>query len=301
MAEKDAPRIERAGTAIALVVGAGLIFALADSAAKRVVGTLDPLQAFWIRSCVVVALTVPVVVWRQGPSVFRAARPGLQLARGALVFAASILFLTGLKSLALADVTAINFIWPILVTILSVIFLGERVGVRRAAATLAGFAGMLIIMRPGSDAFQTAAIYPLLGAAFWASASVMTRVLSATDRSESTIVWSALFTLVASTCALPFVWRTPTPAEVGFACIVGLGSAMSHAMIIVAYGRAQASVLAPYAYAQLVFAAVCGYLFFGTLPDRWVVLGSAVIAGSGLYTIHRERVRRLQREAAAAA
>ena len=295
MAEKDAPRIERAGTAIALVVGAGLIFALADSSAKRVVATLDPVQSFWIRSVVVVLLTVPIVVWRQGPAVFRAARPGLQLARGVLVFGASILFLTGLKSLALADATAINFIWPILVTILSVLFLGERVGVRRAAATLAGFAGMLIIMRPGSDSFQAAAIFPLLGAVCWASASVMTRVLSATDRSESTIVWSALLTLAASTAALPLVWRTPTWEEVGFASLVGLGSAMSHAMIIVAYGRAQASMLAPYAYTQLVFAAICGFAFFGTFPDRWVVLGSAVIAASGLYTIHRERVRRLER------
>ncbi len=300
MTGKESPRQDGAGLGIALVVCAGLIFSLADSSAKRVVATLDPIQSFWIRSVVVVVLTVPVVIWRQGRGVFRAARPKLQLARGALVFGASILFLTGLKTLALADATAINFIWPILVTLLSVLFLGEKVGVRRAAATLAGFAGMLIIMRPGSDSFQAAAIFPLLGAVCWASASVMTRVLSATDRSEATIIWSALFTLAASTLCLPFVWRTPTMAEVGFASLVGLGSAMSHAMIIVAYGRAQASMLAPYAYTQLVFAAICGYAFFGTFPDRWVLLGSAVIAASGLYTIHRERVRRLQREASPA-
>ncbi len=107
-----------------------------------------------------------------------------------------------------------------------------------------------------------------------------------------------MITLGASTCLLPFVWRTPTMAELGFGALVGLGSAMSHAMIIVAYSKAQASVLAPYAYAQLVFAAACGFIFFGTFPDRWVLLGSAVIAASGLYTIHRERVRRLEREAA---
>ena len=128
---------------------------------------------------------------------------------------------------------------------------------------------------------------------------MLTRVLSADDRSESTIVWSALVTFVAASCFLPFVWRTPTLQELGFATLLGLGSSMSHAMIVIAYGRAQASALAPYAYAQLVFAAICGYVFFGTLPDRWVVLGSTVIAASGLYTIHRERVRRLQREATA--
>jgi drug/metabolite transporter (DMT)-like permease len=287
--------VEQTGLGIALVVCAGLIFSLSDSAAKRVVATLDPAQAFWIRSVVVVMLTVPIVVWRQGPAAFRSARPRGQIARGLLVFLASILFLTGLRSLALADATAINFIWPILVTILSVIFLSERVGFRRAGATLAGFAGMLIIMRPGSDSFQAAAIFPLLGAFCWSSASVLTRVLSSDDQAETTIVWSALTTLAAATAMLPFVWRTPTLIELSFAALVGLGSAASHAMIVVAYGRAQASVLASYAYAQLVFAACCGYAFFGTLPDRWVLLGSAIIAGSGLYTIHRERVRRQER------
>lgn len=299
MSGKEAPRPDRPGMGIALVVCAGLIFSLADSAAKMLVATLDPIQTFWIRCCVVLTLTVPVVVWRQGTNVFRVKRPGLQLARGLLVFVSSILFLTGLRSLALADATAINFIWPILITIFSVIFLSEKVGLRRALATLAGFVGMLIIMRPGSESFQAAAIFPLLGAVTWAGASVMTRVLSADDRSESTIIWSALVTFLAASCFLPFVWRAPTLQELGFACLLGLGSSMSHAMIVVAYGRAQASTLAPYAYAQLVFAAICGYVFFGTLPDRWVVLGSLVIAGSGLYTIHRERVRRLEREAAA--
>jgi drug/metabolite transporter (DMT)-like permease len=287
---------DRAGFAIALVLVAAFVFALSDSVAKLAVATLDPLQAFWIRSMVVAALTLPVVLWRGGPEILRSSAPLTQLARGLLTFAASVAFLMGLRRLALADATAINFIWPVLVTVFSIVFLGERVGFRRTAATLAGFVGMLIIMRPGSAAFQSAAVFPLLTALFWAAASVLARVLSSADRSETTIAWSAMTTLAASTIAMPFVWRTPTTVEIAFAVTVGVGSAISHAMIVVAYGKAQASMLAPYSYAQLVFAAVCGYAFFGTLPDRWVVLGSVIIAASGLYTIHRERVRRLERQ-----
>ena len=288
-------RSDAVGLGIALVLAVSLIFALSDSAAKRAVATLDPLLAMWIRSVVVLSLTLPIVLWRRGSSVIRSTRPGRQFARGLLAFGASILFLTGLRSLGLADATAINFVWPMLVTILSMLVLGERVGVRRALATLAGFAGMLIIVRPGSAAFQAAALYPLLGAACWASASIMTRVISGDDRPETTILWSALVALAGSTAALPLVWRTPDPDEFVFAALLGLGSATSHAMLVVAYGRAPASTLAPYSYAQLVFAAICGYLFFGALPDRWIVLGSAIIVASGLYTIHRERIRSLER------
>jgi len=288
---------ERVGAAIALVICAGLIFSLSDSAAKQVVASLDPVQAFWTRSLVVVALTLPVVLRRRGVGVLMAKRPKLQIARGLLVFGASILFLTGLRSLALADATAINFVWPVLITILAIPLLGETVGFRRAAATIAGFIGMLIIMRPGSSSFQTAALFPFCGAFCWATASVITRLLSRDDPPETTIVWSALATLAASTAVLPFFWSVPTLNELALCAIVGVGSAASHAMIVVAYGRAPASALAPYAYAQLVFAAGCGYAFFGTLPDRWVILGAVVIAASGLYTIHRERVRRLERQA----
>jgi len=295
MSALEAGRPEDSTASIALVVCAGLIFALSDAASKRVVTTLDPVQAFWIRSLVVVLLTLPIVVRRQGLVVFRSSRPSLQALRGLLVVAASVLFLTGLRSLALADATAINFVWPMLITILSVVFLSEKVGLRRAGATLAGFVGMLIIMRPGSDSFQAAAIFPLLAAVCWASASVLTRVIATQDRAESTLAWSALIAFAAASAMLPFVWRTPSPAELGLAALVGVASAASHSMIVVAYGRTQASVLAPYAYTQLVFAALCGYAFFGTLPDRWVLLGSAVIAASGLYTIHRERVLRQER------
>ncbi len=280
----------RAG-AILLVMAAALIFAASDAAAKLVVGRLPPLEVHWLRSLIVLLLTVPVLLLRQGRKVFVSRRPGLQLLRGMCVTCASLLFLSGLIYLPVADASAINFVWPVLITVFSMVLLKEKVGVRRALATLAGFAGMLIIMRPGSGAFHPAAVFPLAAAVCWALGSVITRMMSADDQAETTIFWSAVIAFVVGTLAMPFVFIWPTPHEFGLCLLIGLGSAIAHAMIVFAFSRTSASALAPYSYSQLVWAACMGWLVFGTLPDGWTIAGAAVIAASGVYTAHRERVR----------
>jgi drug/metabolite transporter (DMT)-like permease len=294
MNQIDASPTENQGLGIALVLGASLIFALSDATAKLMVASVSPVEVSWIRSIVVAILTVPAVIWRRGAGVFRTAHPVRQIARGLSVWFSSLLFLTGLSYLPLADTSAINFIWPILITVFSIFLLGEKVGIRRALATLIGFVGMLIIIRPGSSAFQVAAFFPLGAAVLWALASVMTRSMTSTEAPETTIVWSALVMLAGTSLALPWFWTMPTPREIGLGVLVGIGSAFGHAMIIFAYGQAKASTLAPFAYVQLVWATLCGYFIFGTIPDRWIITGAAIIAASGLYTLHRERVRRIR-------
>ncbi|MGL4241350.1 MAG: DMT family transporter, partial [Beijerinckiaceae bacterium] len=191
-----------------------------------------------------------------------------------------------------ADASAINFVWPLLVTAFSALMLKEQVGIRRSLATAAGFAGMLMIIRPGSGAFHPAAIFPLGAAVVWAFASVLTRKMSADEAAETTIVWSAVVAAAAGTAILPFVYVAPTPIEIAIGVFVGIGSAVAHAMIVYGFARAPASSLAPFSYTQLIWAAACGFVLFGTLPDGWVVAGACVIAASGIYTAHRERVRR---------
>jgi drug/metabolite transporter (DMT)-like permease len=203
----------------------------------------------------------------------------------------SLAFLTGLSFLPLADASAINFIWPVAVTVFSVIFLHEKVGIRRWGATIVGFAGMLLIIRPGSSAFQLAALFPISAAIFWALASIMTRSMTSTDPPETTIIWSAMVMLAGTTIALPFYWIPPGWQDVGPALIVGIGSALGHALIVFAFQKTSASSLAPFAYLQLVWATLLGYQIFGTVPDLWVLAGAVLIALSGLYTAHRERVR----------
>jgi drug/metabolite transporter (DMT)-like permease len=277
--------------AILLVLAASLIFALSDALAKLVVGPLPAVELMWIRSVVVALVTLPAVLWRKGPVVLVSKQPLRQIVRGSCIFLASMAFLTGLIYLPLADASAINFIWPLLITVFSVILLGEKVGIRRAAALVAGCIGMLIIIRPGSGAFQPAAVFPLMAATIWAFASVLTRMMAAVEAPETTLIWSAMIALLFSSLILPFVWVTPTWREIGIGVLIGLSSAAAHSMMVFAFGRAPASALAPYSYMQLVWAAFCSLLIFDVAPDRWVILGGAIIAASGIYTAHRERVR----------
>ncbi len=277
--------------AILLILAASLIFAVSDSVAKLVVGPLPAVELMWIRSIVVVLITLPAVLWRKGPGVLRAKQPLRQILRGTCIFISSIAFLTGLIYLPLADASAINFIWPVLITLFSVVLLGEKVGIRRAGALLAGCIGMLIIIRPGSGAFQPAAVFPLVAATVWAFASVLTRMMAAVESPETTLIWSAAIALLCSTLILPFVWVTPTWREIGFGVFIGISSAAGHSMMVFAFDRAPASALAPYSYVQLVWAALCSLVIFNVVPDRWVILGGAIIAASGIYTAHRERVR----------
>lgn len=282
---------ENKALGIALILVATLIFALSDAFAKVLVARLPPVEISWIRSMIVIIVTLPVAWHRAGRQIFAPRYPLRQIARGGAITVSSLSFLTGLSFLPLADASAINFIWPIAVTVFSVIFLGEKVGIRRWAATVVGFAGMLLIVRPGSSAFQLAALFPIVAALFWALASIMTRAMTSTDPPETTILWSAIVMALGTTLALPFYWVPPGWQDVGPALVVGIGSAVGHAMIVFAFQQTSASRLAPFAYLQLVWAVLLGYQMFGTIPDRWVFGGAVLIALSGLYTAHRERVR----------
>lgn len=276
---------------IILMLSATVIFTVSDAMAKIMVTRLDPVEVSWIRSVVVIIVSLPIAYARAGRQIFNPQFPLRQIMRGASILGSSLLFLTALSRMPLADASAINFVWPLLITVLSVIFLGERVGIRRWSATLVGFIGMLLIVRPGSSSFDASAIYPLGAALFWALASVMTRSMTSTDPPETTIIWSALVMLFGTSLILPYVWIMPTWGELGLGILIGLGSAVAHAIIVYAFERTSASSLAPFAYAQLVWATLLGYVVFNTIPDHWIFAGSALIVFSGIYTAHRERVR----------
>jgi drug/metabolite transporter (DMT)-like permease len=277
---------------IGLVITATLLFAFSDACAKLIVGELPPVEVNWLRNIFASLFTVAFVLNRKGARVFVTAHPWRQCGRGLCVVSSSILFLTGLYYLPLADNSAINYVWPIMVTVLSVIFLKEKIGIRRIIATLIGFAAMLIMIRPGSSAFQPSAIFPLGAALLWAMGSVMTRGMTADEAPETTIAWSSLVALVVSSALVPFFWITPTPWQLGIGVVIGIFSAIGHIMVIFAFGSVPPSVLAPYTYVQLIWAVGFGYVLFGTVPDRWIVIGGLIIAASGIYTAHREHVRR---------
>ena len=162
---------------------------------------------------------------------------------------------------------------------------------RRWAAIVVGLIGVMVVIRPGTNAFQPAALLPILSALSWAGAIVITRKMSGTEGTLTTLIFSAVSALLVVSCIVPFDWVMPTARQLGIALFYGFFASGGQWLIVLAYHRAGASVLAPLNYSQLVWAVTLGFLVFGAVPDRWTLAGAAIIIASGLYTAHRERLR----------
>jgi drug/metabolite transporter (DMT)-like permease len=276
---------------IPLLLSAIALFSVSDALAKHLGESLPPVEIAWLRYAAFLALaSIPLM--RPGGSRLLASRaPRLQILRGLGVVGSAIAFIVALRYLPLAEATAINFVSPAFVTVLSVIFLAERVGWRRWSAIAVGMVGMLIIVRPGAAAFQAEALLPMLSSAAWACAVIVTRRIGTLDAPATTLFWTAATGFVVLTLLLPFGTVVPDARQVGIGLLIGVVSSAAQWLVVLAYRAAPASVLAPFSYVQLVFSGLLGLLVFGAVPDRWTLLGAAVIAASGLYMAHRERVR----------
>lgn len=282
------PATDNASLAIGLVVASTVFFAGGDVVAKLLTATLPAAQVTWMRYVVFAAIVLSAALVAGGPRALKPRNARLQILRGAAVGVSALFFILGLKSLDAAQATAIHFMSPIFITALSIPLLGERVGPHRWAAAAVGFAGVLIVVRPGAAGFTLAALLPVGAAMAWAVGAVVTRKMAA-ERPETTLVWSAFVGLALLSALAPFGWRTPTATEIGLAVAMGALSTAGHGMLVFAFRRAAASALAPFSYVQILFAGVLSYLVFAHLPDAWTIAGGAVIAASGLYTAHRER------------
>lgn len=284
---------------ILLLVASTIVFSICDVITKHLAATLPAAEIAWIRYATFSCLVLPVVLMAGGKALLRAKRPGLQVLRTLGMIGSTIFFTMGLRYLPVAESTAIYFISPILIMALSILFLGESVGWRRWVAALVGLIGVLVVIRPGTEAFQATALFPLLGATTWAAGAVVTRKMSGSDHPLTTLVYSAVVGCLILSVALPFTWVTPSGSEVGLALVMGLFFAIGQWFVIVAYRHGSASVIAPFSYVQLLWAGALGYLVFGALPDGWTIVGACIIAASGLYTAYRERVRMLEKRAGA--
>ncbi len=276
--------------AILQVVAGVLLFSCSDTMSKYLRNTLPAVEIAWLRYVVFVLFGLYVAGRRR----FIGLRPkqaSLQVLRAVTLLGSAVLFISGLSYLPMADASALSFVSPAFITAASVLFLREQVGVHRWAATLVGLIGVVIVIRPGTGALQVAALYPLSSAACWAVAMIATRLIGAQDRSETTLLWSAAVGLVLLTLFLPFGFVPPSWAEIGLGLILGVTASTGQYLLILAYRRATASVLAPFSYIQLLFSATLGYLVFGSVPDSMAFLGAAIIIASGLYIVHRERIR----------
>lgn len=270
-----------------------VFLACSDTLAKYLGRTVPPIEIGWIRFLVFLLIMTPVALMSSS-SPLRSARPKLQVLRALALVASSVLFISGLQFLPIAEASATSFIAPLFVTALSIFVLGESIGIRRWVASVVGLIGVLIVIRPGSAAFNPAVIFPILSALSWAVTLTLTRMISGADRAVVTMTFSALVGFVALSALVPFVWVTPSWHDIGIGIAVGLASTMGQWIVVLAYRYADASVLAPFTYSQLVWVTFLGFGMFGEIPDVWTFIGAAVIIGSGLYTAHRERLRRKQ-------
>jgi len=287
------PQRDNSLRGIGLVLLGGIFLSGADIASKYLAATVPALQITWLRYAAFSAIML-VAALPGGMAQLMPKRPGLQALRAVAVTLSSIIFVSSLSHLQIADATATSFVSPLFVTALSIPLLGEKVGWRRWTATVVGLVGVLIVVRPGGSDFQLASVLPAVSALFWAFALIVTRMMSATENPVTTLLWSAVGGFILLSLFQPFDWRPLTSEAIWIGIFIGVASTIGHWFVILAFRHADASLLAPFSYVQLIWASFFGFLLYAVLPDAYTLLGAVVIAGSGLYTAHRERIRARQ-------
>ncbi|MGD9920212.1 MAG: DMT family transporter [Pseudorhodoplanes sp.] len=279
-------------TGIGLMCGAVLCFACLDATAKYLNGYMDTLQVVWARYTGAFILTLLIFNPVSRPGLMRTTRPVLQLVRSAMLLGSTITNFLAFRYLQLDQALAILFSTPFMVAILAGPILGEWIGWRRWVAIMVGFAGVLLVTRPGIGGVHWAALYSVASAIFYSLYIVATRVLSRSDTTDTTLFYSNLVGAVAMLPVLPFVWTTPDDPFIIFLMVAfGAFGSFGHYLLIIAHRLAPASVLAPFMYTQLVWASGFGFFVFGDVPNHWTLAGAAIVVASGLYLLHRERVR----------
>jgi drug/metabolite transporter (DMT)-like permease len=279
--------------ALPLFLLGGLCLTALDTTAKYLVRDHALFLVVWARYVGQMLVVTPFVWHRAGPGFWRTRNLRMQLVRSAFLLAATVCFFAGLRYLPLAEASAITFLAPIFIVVLSLPVLGERPTRARWIASLTGFAGILVLLRPGSSILHPAVLLLIGTAVCNAFYQLLTRKLPG-DSAHTTLFYSALMGAVGLTLALPLglagatvlSWR-----EAGLFLLLGLFAGLAHWLIITAFLIVPASLLTPFTYLQMIWATLFGWLVFGHLPDGWSAVGMAIIVGSGLLLALQERRR----------
>lgn len=268
-----------------------VLFACINATAKYLTEFYPVPQVIWARYAFHL-LAVAVILGPRLPGVMATRRLRLQLVRSVLLLLTTGLFFSGLSLVALADATAMMFVAPLLVTALSIPLLGESVGWRRWASVAVGFAGALIIIRPGMGVMQTAILLPLGAAMVHAVYQIATRGLGRTDSALTIIAYTPLVGALVTSAVVPFFWTAPDAKGWALMVLLGVLGGVGHFALIKAFQAAPASVVSPFGYTNLIWATVFGFIIWGHLPDMVTVLGATVIVAGGVYIFHREHIHR---------
>lgn len=269
-------------SAIALLLGAISILPVMDAAGKHLSLTLPVLMSVWARFSFQSLLITPLVLHQYGWRVFLHANAPMQITRSLCLVASSACFFSGMRYLPLADTLAIFFISPILVTALSPLVLGEKARASRWLAVIGGFVGVLVIIRPGFSEVNLGTLFGLSSGFLYACFVLLTRRLRGLPVMVTTM-WNTLPGAIALAIAAPFYWKAPELGQWPLLLLIGVISVTAHFMLMHAFERAEASLLAPFAYAEIISGTIVGYLWFGDLPDHYTFLGAGILIASGIY------------------
>jgi len=250
------------------------------------------MQVVWIRYTIHAVLMIAFLGPRIGWGLVRTSQLGAQITRATLLLGSTLCNFSALAFLPLAEVKAISFVSPLLVTVFAVWLLREHVTLSRWAAVVVGFLGVLFIIRPGSHMLSWAAFLALGTALCYSLYQIMTRKFSEDEDPIVTLFFSAIVGCVVLSVVVPFMWVTPALVHVPLFLYLGTAGMVGHFLLIKALELERASVLSPFGYTQLIWVTFFGYLVFGQWPDRHAFIGMAVIVGSGLYVAWGHRAKR---------
>ncbi len=265
-----------------LALAALACFATLDTSAKIVSVTLPVLLGLWFRYIFQAVITTVVMLPQRGRAIFHTRRRGAHLLRGMLLLVTSLLTFLSVSHMPIGEFTAIAMIAPLVVTLLAAGLLGEHVSVLRWVLIAGGFAGTIIIIRPGGSLFDWYILLPLAQVATHSAFQILTSRMVRTEDAVTMHFYTGWVGAILASLALPFVWVTPqTLAEWTALVLMGLMGTIGHFMLIHAYRRAPAATLTPLLYVQIAFAMVAGWLVFHHVPDGWSLVGMLLIAACG--------------------
>lgn len=270
------------------MLGAGAIFSFTDAVSKVMMADYPVGEVIFFRSVFVLLVTVVAIRWQGGWRQVRIVDWRRQLARGVNIACTGLCFMFALKHVPLADMTAMVFLSPIILTALAPYFLGERVGWRRWTAVGIGFSGVLLIVNPNNDG----PLWPLLLAAcvpcLTSMRDILTRRLGQTDSPSAMVLISTSCTVIVGAALLPFGWVTPDVIGLALFALTGCLQGVAQFLTVYAFVYGEAVVVTPFRYFMLLWATLYGYLFFAHIPQTETFIGAAIVSASGLYIFFRE-------------
>ena len=269
---------------------AWVMLPIMDGFAKYLSSDLPVLQITWARYFFTVVFTFPLMFFFFKKYLVWTDKPKLQLIRGLILLTANVSFFYSISVISLPKALTLAFVAPLVVTAFSPFFLGEAVGYKRWTAVIIGFIGSLVVIRPGFVEINLASLAALGTGIMYGFYLIITRKLSSSDNPLLTLLLTGVVGAIIASTFMPFVWVSPTLIQWSIMAAIGLFACIGHLFIILSLKYADASILAPFSYFEIVTNIIIAYYFFGDFPDSWTFLGLFIIVFSGIYISRRENI-----------